>query len=94
MKRAFLRGYWNDAGIAIPDAQASELDNVIPMRRSEDYHQGRNATNPVPSFSMLAGKPIDSEEECEHAARALFWQSYVGCIALIALVSAAIKVLG
>lgn len=70
---------------------AMEEDVRYPI---EDLRQGRDCTNRVPRYSMLAGKPIDHEEEGEHAARALFWQTYVGCIALVAIVSAAIKVLG
>lgn len=60
----------------------------------EDLRQGRDATNPVPKFSMLAGKPIDDEEARENAARALFWQYYVGSLALIAVLFAAYKVFG
>jgi hypothetical protein len=84
MKRAFLRGCWNDAGIAIPDAQASELDNVVPMRRSEDYHQGRDCQNRVPRVSPMAGKPRRSEED--NALRAGFWSFYAAALLTAACV--------
>lgn len=86
-KRHFVQGLWGRSGRAIPDPQVSELDNVIPLRRpTEDLRQGRDATNPVPRFSMLSGKPMATERSNE--VRGLFWRSYFYSIAGIAVCSA------
>lgn len=83
MDRNLIPGMWGRCGRAIPDPQASELDNATPMRRSEDYHQGRDATNRVPHFSPMSGKPDQDDVDTE--ARAIFWQSYTATLALVAL---------
>jgi len=36
--------------------------------------QGRNATNPVPAFSMYAGKPVEAPKW--NKAALLFWAGY------------------
>lgn len=87
-KRYLVPGMWGRCGRAIPDPQASELDNATPMRRSEDYHQGRDCQNRVPRVSPMAGKPRRSEED--NALRAGFWSFYAavlltaGCVVILA----------
>jgi hypothetical protein len=78
-KRYFEPGMWGRSGRAIPDAQACEYEADVryPL---PDYRQGRDATNRVPPFSMLAGKP-DEFSEADGALRAMVWK--VLAVALI-----------
>jgi hypothetical protein len=59
---------------------AMEEDVSYPI---EDLRQGRDCTNRVPRYSMLAGKPDQDDVDTE--ARAIFWQSYTATVALVAL---------
>lgn len=48
----------------------------------EDYRQGRDSQTPVGRFSMLAGKPVDSEG-LDKEARSLFWRGYAITLAWV-----------
>lgn len=61
MKRHFAPGRWNRHGRAIPDAQASELDNVVPLRFEFP---------PVPI--AVTGGRVSLRKRARRFARALF----------------------
>lgn len=48
---------------------------------SDELGQGDNATNPVPAFSMYAGKP--DQDDVDSNTRAIFWRSYTATVALV-----------
>jgi hypothetical protein len=70
--------------------KSTETPNVVYLHRAtlldEDVSyplelgQGRNATNPVPKYSMFAGKP--DQEDVDSVTRAIFWRSYTAAVAL------------
>lgn len=62
----------------------TELHRCTQMEDDTSYHvetlnQGRDAANPVPKFSMYAGKPVEVEG---NEVRAMFWQTYAAIVAL------------
>lgn len=57
---------------------AMDEDVAYPL---ETRNQGRDASNPVPAFSMLAGKP--DQDDVDSTTRAIFWRSYTATVALI-----------
>ncbi|QOR55250.1 MAG: hypothetical protein SHS37scaffold220_19 [Phage 67_12] len=61
MKRDLLPGRWNRHGRAIPDAQASELDNVHPIR-----------PDLPPIRLQVTGGPVPLRTRARRFARALF----------------------
>lgn len=79
-KRHFIPGMWGRCGRAIPDPQASELDNVLPLRFN--LRQGRDCLTPVGKYSILAGKPEPSDHDDK--ACATFWKVYLLSVALTA----------
>lgn len=50
----------------------------------ETMDQGRRATNPIPRYSVLAGKPVQGAD----SVRGMFWRSYFYSVAGIAVCSA------
>lgn len=78
MKRDLIPGAWGRCGRAIRDPQASELDNVMPLRRYEDMRQGRDSLTPVGKYSILAGKTLRSEHD--NTVRAAVWAFYLAIL--------------
>jgi hypothetical protein len=87
MTRQLIPGAWGRCGRAIPDANVSELDNVVPMR--EDMRQGRDSRTPVPRYSMLSGIPRTEEDDEFRGAvwrvLAVFLAAFWCALAVVAL---------
>lgn len=58
----------------------TELHRCTAMEEDVSYphdmRQGRDCQTPVPRYSILAGKPVEDEEEMDNAVRGLFWRTY------------------